>query len=164
MKKKILILFTLISSLALSDSRDLKMKMVLNKEDVNQILIDIVPEDWEEKKIIQPVEEVIKKQEETKTKKIVKKKTIKKKPIEVIKKEEIKPIEEIKIEKVKPIKDQETKLVEPIEQVKPTEVIKDETKVVEDKKSNKIQIIMWSIVGAFVILFNRIIKRRKGGK
>lgn len=161
MKKKILILFTLISSLALSDSRDLKMKMVLNKEDVNQILIDIVPEDWEEKKIIQPVEEVIKKQEETKTKKIVKKKIIKKKPIEVIKKEEIKPIEEIKIEEVKPIKEQEVK---PIEQVKPTEVLKDETKVVEDKKSNKIQIIMWSIVGAFVILFNRIIKRRKGGK
>ena len=161
MKKKILILFTLISSLALSDSRDLKMKMVLNKEDVNQILIDIVPEDWEEKKIIQPVEEVIKKQEETKPKKIVKKKIIKKKPIEVIKKEEIKPIEEIKIEEVKPIKEQEVK---PIEQVKPTEVLKDETKVVEDKKSNKIQIIMWSIVGAFVILFNRIIKRRKGGK
>ena len=161
MKKKILILFTLISSLALSDSRDLKMKMVLNKEDVNQILIDIVPEDWEEKKIIQPVEEVIKKQEETKTKKIVKKRTIKKKPIEVIKKEEIKPIEEIKIEEVKPIKEQEVK---PIEQVKPTEVLKNETKVVEDKKSNKIQIIMWSIVGAFVILFNRIIKRRKGGK
>ena len=161
MKKKILILFTLISSLTLSDSRDLKMKMVLNKEDVNQILIDIVPEDWEEKKIIQPVEEVIKKQEETKTKKIVKKKIIKKKPIEVIKKEEIKPIEEIKIEEVKPIKEQEVK---PIEQVKPTEVLKDETKVVEDKKSNKIQIIMWSIVGAFVILFNRIIKRRKGGK
>ena len=161
MKKKILILFTLISSLALSDSRDLKMKMVLNKEDVNQILIDIVPEDWEEKKIIQPVEEVIKKQEETKPKKIIKKKTIKKKPIEVIKKEEIKPIEEIKIEEVKPIKEQEVK---PIEQVKPTEVLKDEPKVVEDKKSNKIQIIMWSIVGAFVILFNRIIKRRKGGK
>ena len=80
MRKKILILFTLISSLAFSDTRDLKMKMVLNKEDVNQILIDIVPENWEaEKKNNQLKQEV--KKEVTKAKPKEEKRVVKQKNI-----------------------------------------------------------------------------------
>ena len=78
MRKKVLILFTLISSLALSNTRDLKMKMILNKEDVNQILIDIVPENWEaEKKNNQLKQEV--KKEVTKAKPKEEKRVVKKK-------------------------------------------------------------------------------------
>lgn len=169
MRKKVLILFTLISSLALSNTRDLKMKMILNKEDVNQILIDIVPEDWEVEKKNNQLKQEVKKEvtkpkEEKKVvkkKKIVKKKVIEK-PIKVEKKVEIKniqPVEELKKEEVK------------IEDIKPigkeTEIdtsIKEETKIKEDKKSSKIQMVVWSIVGAFALIFNRIIKKNKGGK
>ena len=78
MRKKVLILFTLISSLALSNTRDLKMKMVLNKEDINQILIDIVPEDWEAEKKNNQLKQEIKK-EVTKAKYKEEKKVVKKK-------------------------------------------------------------------------------------
>lgn len=171
MRKKVLILFTLISSLALSNTRDLKMKMILNKEDVNQILIDIVPENWEAEKKNNQLKQEVKKEvtkakpkEEkrvVKKKKIVKKKVIEK-PIKVEKKVEIKniqPVKELKKEEVK------------IEDIKPigkeTEIdtsIKEETKIEEDKKSSKIQLVVWSIVGAFALIFNRIIKKNKGGK
>ena len=172
MRKKVLILFTLISSLALSNTRDLKMKMVLNKEDINQILIDIVPEDWEAEKKNNQLKQEIKK-EVTKAKykeekKVVKKKNIVKKkaiekPIKAEKKVEVKNIrpvevlkkEEVKVEKIKPIVKEEKV---------DTLTIKKETKIEEDKKSSKIQMVVWSIVGAFVLIFNRIIKKNKGGK
>lgn len=172
MRKKVLILFTLISSLALSNTRDLKMKMVLNKEDINQILIDIVPEDWEAEKKNNQLKQEIKK-EVTKAKykeekKVVKKKNIVKKkaiekPIKAEKKVEVKNIrpvevlkkEEVKVEKIKPIVKEEKV---------DTLTIKKETKIEEDKKSSKIQMVVWSIVGAFALIFNRIIKKNKGGK
>ncbi len=34
----------------------------------------------------------------------------------------------------------------------------------EEKKDSKIQMVVWSIVGAFALIFNRIIKKNKGGK
>lgn len=171
MRKKVLILFTLISSLALSNTRDLKMKMILNKEDVNQILIDIVPENWEAEKknnqLKQEVKEVTKakpKEEKrvVKKKNIVKKKGIEK-PIKVEKKVKVKnirPVEELKKEEVK---------VENIKSIVKEEkidtlTIKEKTKIEEDKKSSKIQMVVWSIVGAFALIFNRIIKKNKGGK
>ena len=89
MRKKVLILFTLISSLALSNTRDLKMKMVLNKEDIKPIV--------KEEKIATPS-------------------------------------------------------------------VKKVTKIEEEKKDSKIQMVVWSIVGAFALIFNRIIKKNKGGK
>lgn len=172
MRKKVLILFTLISSLALSNTRDLKMKMVLNKEDINQILIDIVPEDWEAEKKNNQLKQEIKK-EVTKAKykeekKVVKKKNIVKKkaiekPIKAEKKVEVKNIrpvevlkkEEVKVEKIKPIVKEE-KIATPS--------VKEVTKIEEEKKDSKIQVVVWSIVGAFALIFNRIIKKNKGGK
>ena len=172
MRKKVLILFTLISSLALSNTRDLKMKMILNKEDVNQILIDIVPENWEAEKknnqLKQEVKKEVTKAKPKEEKRVVKKKNIVKKkgiekPIKVEKKVKVKnirPVEELKKEEVK---------VENIKSIVKEEkidtlTIKEETKIEEDKKSSKIQMVVWSIVGAFALIFNRIIKKNKGGK
>ena len=172
MRKKVLILFTLISSLALSNTRDLKMKMILNKEDVNQILIDIVPENWEAEKknnqLKQEVKKEVTKAKPKEEKRVVKKKNIVKKkgiekPIKVEKKIEVKnilPVEELKKEEVK---------VENIKSIVKEEkidtlTIKEKTKIEEDKKSSKIQMVVWSIVGAFALIFNRIIKKNKGGK
>lgn len=172
MRKKVLILFTLISSLALSNTRDLKMKMILNKEDVNQILIDIVPENWEAEKknnqLKQEVKKDVAKAKPKEEKRVVKKKNIVKKkgiekPIKVEKKIEVKnirPVEELKKEEVK---------VENIKSIVKEEkidtlTIKEKTKIEEDKKSSKIQMVVWSIVGAFALIFNRIIKKNKGGK
>ena len=172
MGKKILILFTLISSLALSNTRDLKMKMVLNKEDINQILIDIVPEDWEAEKknnqIKQEIKKEVTKAKPKEEKRVVKKKNIVKKkgiekPIKVEKKVEVKNIqsveelkkEEVKVENIKSIvKEEKIDIL----------TIKEKTKIEEDKKSSKIQMVVWSIVGAFALIFNRIIKKNKGGK
>lgn len=172
MRKKVLILFTLISSLALSNTRDLKMKMILNKEDVNQILIDIVPENWEAEKknnqLKQEVKKEVTKAKPKEEKRVVKKKNIVKKkgiekPIKVEKKikvKNIRPVEELKKEEVK---------VENIKSIVKEEkidtlTIKEKTKIEEDKKSSKIQMVVWSIVGAFALIFNRIIKKNKGGK
>jgi len=172
MRKKVLILFTLISSLALSNTRDLKMKMILNKEDVNQILIDIVPENWEAEKknnqLKQEVKKEVTKAKPKEEKRVVKKKNIVKKkgiekPIKVEKKVKVKnirPVEELKKEEVK---------VENIKSIVKEEkidtlTIKEKTKIEEDKKSSKIQMVVWSIVGAFALIFNRIIKKNKGGK
>lgn len=172
MRKKVLILFTLISSLALSNTRDLKMKMILNKEDVNQILIDIVPENWEAEKknnqLKQEVKKEVTKAKPKEEKRVVKKKNIVKKkgiekPIKVKKKVKVKnirPVEELKKEEVK---------VENIKSIVKEEkidtlTIKEKTKIEEDKKSSKIQMVVWSIVGAFALIFNRIIKKNKGGK
>lgn len=172
MRKKILILFTLISSLAFSDTRDLKMKMVLNKEDVNQILIDIVPENWEAEKKNNQLKQEVKKEvtkakpkEEkrvVKQKNIVKKKGIEK-PVEIEKKIEVKdinPVEELKKEVVK------AEDIKPIvkEEKIATPSVKEVTKIEEEKKDSKIQVVVWSIVGAFALIFNRIIKKNKGGK
>lgn len=173
MRKKILILFTLISSLAFSDTRDLKMKMVLNKEDVNQILIDIVPENWETVKENNQLNQEVKKEVNKpkpkdekrgvkKKKNIVKKKVIEK-PVEIEKKIEVKDInsveelkkEVVKVEDIKPIVKEE-KIATPS--------VKEVTKIEEEKKDSKIQVVVWSIVGAFALIFNRIIKKNKGGK
>lgn len=172
MRKKVLILFTLISSLALSNTRDLKMKMILNKEDVNQILIDIVPENREaEKKNNQLKQEV--KKEVTKAKlkeekRVVKKKNIVKKkgiekPIKVEKKVEVKNIQLVEELKKEEVKVENIKSIVKEEKID-TLTIKEKTKIEEDKKSNKIQMVVWSIVGAFALIFNRIIKKNKGGK
>lgn len=173
MRKKILILFTLISSLAFSDTRDLKMKMVLNKEDVNQILIDIVPENWETVKENNQLNQEVKKEVNKpkpkdekrgvkKKKNIVKKKVIEK-PVEIEKKIEVKdinPVEELKKEVVKA---EDIKTIVKEEKIA-TPSVKEVTKIEEEKKDSKIQMVVWSIVGAFALIFNRIIKKNKGGK
>lgn len=172
MRKKVLILFTLISSLALSNTRDLKMKMILNKEDVNQILIDIVPENWEAEKknnqLKQEVKKEVTKAKPKEEKRVVKKKNIVKKkgiekPVEIEKKIEVKdinPVEELKKEVVK------AEDIKPIvkEEKIATPSVKEVTKIEEEKKDSKIQVVVWSIVGAFALIFNRIIKKNKGGK
>lgn len=172
MRKKVLILFTLISSLALSNTRDLKMKMILNKEDVNQILIDIVPENWEAEKknnqLKQEVKKEVTKAKPKEEKRVVKKKNIVKKkgiekPVEIEKKIEVKdinPVEELKKEVVK------AEDIKPIvkEEKIATPSVKEVTKIEEEKKDSKIQVVVWSIVGVFVLIFNRIIKKNKGGK
>ena len=172
MRKKVLILFTLISSLALSNTRDLKMKMILNKEDVNQILIDIVPENWEAEKknnqLKQEVKKEVTKAKPKEEKRVVKKKNIVKKkgiekPIKVEKKIEVKnilPVEELKKEEVKV---ENIKSIVKEEKIA-TPSVKKVTKIEEEKKDSKIQMVVWSIVGAFALIFNRIIKKNKGGK
>jgi|GEM_PF-3635688 len=172
MRKKILILFTLISSLAFSDTRDLKMKMVLNKEDVNQILIDIVPENWEAEKknnqLKQEVKKEVTKAKPKEEKRVVKQKNIVKKKgieksIKVEKKVEVKnirPVEELKKEEVKV---ENIKSIVKEEKID-TPSVKEVTKIEEEKKDSKIQMVVWSIVGAFALIFNRIIKKNKGGK
>ena len=172
MRKKVLILFTLISSLALSNTRDLKMKMILNKEDVNQILIDIVPENWEAEKKNNQLKQEIKKEvtkakpkEEkrvVKKKNIVKKKAIEK-PIKAEKKVELKNIQSVEVLKKEEVKVENIKSIVKEEKID-TLTIKEKTKIEEDKKSSKIQMVVWSIVGAFALIFNRIIKKNKGGK
>ena len=172
MGKKILILFTLISSLALSNTRDLKMKMVLNKEDINQILIDIVPEDWEAEKknnqIKQEIKKEVTKAKPKEEKRVVKKKNIvKKKAIEksikAEKKVELKNIQSVEVLKKEEVKVENIKSIVKEEKID-TLTIKEKTKIEEDKKSSKIQMVVWSIVGAFALIFNRIIKKNKGGK
>lgn len=172
MRKKILILFTLISSLALSNTRDLKMKMVLNKEDINQILIDIVPEDWEAEKknnqIKQEIKKEVTKAKPKEEKRVVKKKNIvKKKAIEksikAEKKVELKNIQSVEVLKKEEVKVENIKSIVKEEKID-TLTIKEKTKIEEDKKSSKIQMVVWSIVGAFALIFNRIIKKNKGGK
>ena len=159
MRKKVLILFTLISSLALSNTRDLKMKMILNKEDVNQILIDIVPENWEAEKknnqLKQEVKKEVTKAKPKEEKRVVKKKNIVKKkgiekPVEIEKKIEVKdinPVEELKKEVVK------AEDIKPIvkEEKIATPSVKEVTKIEEEKKDSKIQVVVWSIVGVFVL-------------
>lgn len=159
MKKKILILFTLISSLALSNTRDLKMKMVLNKEDVNQILIDIVPEDWENSKSIEAEKEI----KSSEIKKVIKKKNpTKSKPIKVIKEEKL---EDKKIEeKIIPTKE-ESKIIEDIKPILPEEkqsqIVEVAPKeVIEEKKSNMLQIAILSIIGALVLAYKIIFKKK----
>lgn len=172
MGKKILILFTLISSLALSNTRDLKMKMILNKEDVNQILIDIVPENWEAEKknnqIKQEVKKEVTKAKPKEEKRVVKKKNIVKKkgiekPIKVEKKVKVKNIQSVEVLKKEEVKVENIKSIVKEEKID-TLTIKEKTKIEEDKKSSKIQMVVWSIVGAFALIFNRIIKKNKGGK
>ena len=172
MGKKILILFTLISSLALSNTRDLKMKMILNKEDVNQILIDIVPENWEAEKknnqLKQEVKKEVTKAKPKEEKRVVKKKNIVKKkgiekPIKVEKKVKVKNIQSVEVLKKEEVKVENIKSIVKEEKID-TLTIKEKTKIEEDKKSSKIQMVVWSIVGAFALIFNRIIKKNKGGK
>jgi hypothetical protein len=173
MRKKILILFTLISSLAFSDTRDLKMKMVLNKEDVNQILIDIVPENWETVKENNQLNQEVKKEVNKpkpkdekrgvkKKKNIVKKKVIEK-PVEIEKKIEVKDINSVEELKKEVVKAEDIKPIVKEEKIA-TPSVKEVTKIEEEKKDSKIQVVVWSIVGAFALIFNRIIKKNKGGK
>ena len=156
MKKKFLVLFAIISSLAFSDTRDLKMKMILNKENVNQIMIDIVPENWEENKIQEPTKKIIK-EDLTKPKKVIKKKSTKKKPIEIIKE---KKIEKEVILKPEIIKEEKNNSIQ--QEEKPIEIIKPVEKIELENKINKNYIIL-SLVGALIVI-KKIIKKIKGGK
>lgn len=153
MRKNFFILFILISNLTLSNTRNLEMKIVLNKKDMNEIIIDIVPETSKTNFIKVEINKEISKAK-------VEKKVIKKKKNIIKKKQLEKSI--IKVEEESKISKEEKNIIKQEIEIVPIIEKKIEPKITETKSSNKI--ISIGIIGILVIFLGNIIKKNKGGK